>query len=114
MLAQLAREGKLCTGDTEMAELLTEDPQTSELTDIQVDGVVFARDSSRVRQWGITVRGPRKSEGVPGDTYVGSILFPPEYPSSAPVLIYAERVHALDLCGTIIKNARVMAVSIYT
>jgi len=107
-LAHLARQGKLCTGDTEMAELLMCGP-SKEMTDIQVDGIGFVRDGSGVRQWEIAVWAPRNPEGM-REKYVGSIIFPPDYPSCAPILIYAERMDARDLCGTIIKNARIMEV----
>ena len=111
-LSKLAREGKLCIGDTKMAELYTshlDGDDDEALKGISVDGVVFAKDGSCVRKWNITIRGLKADAGGNEEIYSGSIEFPPEYPSRPPVLVYSERQGALDLCGTVIRNARVMA-----
>ena len=102
-LSVLAREGRLCAGDTHMAELFTSQDEAPPVRGVSVDSVLFAKDGTRVRQWNISVRGISSDE-----VYAGGIVFPPEYPARPPTLVVADSVGAGDLCGTLINNARAM------
>jgi hypothetical protein len=116
-LCKLAREGKLSLGDGEMADLFTPPDEPAEslssesLTGITVDGLVFTRDCASVKLWNITIRGLSIHEGGKNEEYAGSICFPPEFPSLAPILLYSDHksgLDGLDLCGTVIRNSRMV------